>query len=169
MREAILLFLYWLAYGKMKSFFPPTVDILFFVYTRGILHLNSEKLILCKNIYIYRFQACFESIQAFLRVNCASYGTAVRKKQWPLHLNDAVSIFQSWQGGGVDSPGIIVTRPTGCPEEEVRAELYASARGRGGSREGGFHFFRSSLSASSRVSLKHGAAASTRDAVTPLR
>lgn len=59
-------------------------------------------------------------------------GTAVRKKQkqWLLYLNDAVSIFQWWQGG--QTSGIIVTRATGCPEEEVRAESCTRAfRARG--------------------------------------
>lgn len=30
-------------------------------------------------------------------------------------------------------------RPTGCPEEEVSAELYASIQGQGGARQGGSH------------------------------
>lgn len=59
------------------------------------------------------------------------------RKQWVLHLNDAVSIFQSWQGGL--SAGIIVKGPTGCPEEELRAELYASIQGQWGARQGGSH------------------------------
>lgn len=74
--------------------------------------------------------------------------SAVRK-QWPLYLNDAVSIFQSWQGG--QSSGIIVMRPTGCPEEEVSAELYSRIQGQGGARQGGLHRCVSSLSASSNL------------------
>lgn len=74
--------------------------------------------------------------------------------------------FSSDKGG--QTSGIIVTRATGCPEEEVRAELYARVQGQRGSRVGGFHFFPSSLSPSSRVSLHRGAASSTQDAVTLL-
>lgn len=54
------------------------------------------------------------------------------------------------------SSGIIVMRPTGCPEEEVRAELYASIQGQRGARQGGLHHCVSSLSVSSRVSLERG-------------
>lgn len=46
-------------------------------------------------------------ISGMLRVNlgisegklCQLWDGREEKKQWPLHLNDAVSIFQSWQGG----------------------------------------------------------------------
>lgn len=114
--------------------------------------LSHQKILHCVNTSILR----------------RKLGTAVRKKtkQWLLYLNDAVSIFQWWQGG--QTSGIIVTRATGCPEEEVRAELYASIQGQRGWRLGGFHFFPSSLSASSRVSLQRGVASSTQDAVTLL-
>lgn len=57
-------------------------------------------------------------------------GSEKKQKQWLLYLNDAVSIFQWWQGG--QTSGIIVTRATGCPEEEVRAESCTRAfRARG--------------------------------------
>lgn len=58
-----------------------------------------------------------------------------KKKQWLQYLNDADSIFQRWQsGGGGGASGIIVTRATGCPEEEVRAESYSSIQGQRGRR-----------------------------------
>ena len=58
---------------------------------------------------------------------------------------------------GGQSSGIIVMRSTGCPEEEVRAELYASIQGQGGARQGGSHRCVSSLSLSPRrVSLERG-------------
>lgn len=57
---------------------------------------------------------------------------------------------------GGQSSGIIVMRPTGCPEEEVSAELYASIQGQGGARQGSLHLGVSSLSVSSRVSLDRG-------------
>lgn len=101
----------------------------------------------------------------FLGAKCPSYDSAVRK-QWPLYSNDAVSIFQSWQGG--QTSGIIVLRPTGCPEEEVSAELYASIQGQGGAWQGGLNCCVSSLSVSSRVSLERGAASATQDAMTLL-
>lgn len=44
-------------------------------------------------------------------------------------------------------------RPTGCPEEEVSAELYASIQGQGGAQQGGSHHA-FSLSVSSRVCLE---------------
>lgn len=37
-------------------------------------------------------------------------------------------------------------RPTGCPEEEVSAELYASIQGQGGALQGGFKSSVSTLS-----------------------
>lgn len=101
----------------------------------------------------------------FSETNCHSYGSTVRK-QWALHSNDAVSIFQSWQGG--QSSGIIVMRPTGCPEEEVSAESYVSIQGRGGARQGSSHRA-SFLLLSSRVSLERRAASLTQDAMTFLR
>lgn len=83
----------------------------------------------------------YTHLRHFSRANCPSYGPAMRK-QWAQYLNDAVSIFQSWQGG--QSPGIIVMRPTGCPEEEVSAELYASIQGQGGALQGDSHWASSS-------------------------
>lgn len=56
--------------------------------------------------------------------------------------------FNRDKGG---SSGIIVMRPTGCPEEEVSAELYASIQGQGGARQGGLHHCVSSLLVSSRL------------------
>lgn len=84
----------------------------------------------------------------FSWANGLSCGSTVRK-QWALYLNDAVSIFQSRQRG--PSSGIIVMRPTGCPEEEIGAELYASIQGQRGARQGSSHCT-SALLVSSRVS-----------------
>lgn len=67
--------------------------------------------------------------------------------------------------GGGQSSGIIVMRPTGCPEEEVSAEFYVSIQGRGGARRGSSRRA-SFLLLSSRVSLERRAASLAQDAVT---
>lgn len=59
-------------------------------------------------------------------------------------------------------------RPTGCPEEEVSTELYASIQGQGGARQGGLHHCVSSLLVSSRASLECGVASPTQDAMVLL-
>lgn len=72
--------------------------------------------------------------------------------------------FKCDKGG--QSSGIIVVRPTGCPEEEVSAELYASIQGQGGAQQGGSHHCVPSLLVSSKkVSLERGVESPTQDAM----
>lgn len=138
----------WRHYFGLWNFDEPCTSFCFFIQW-----INCGKICrLINNNYLKKYVSCSpnvkpkfsensqtssESFKKFSGANCPSYDLTVRK-QWPLYLNDAVSIFQSWQGGG-QSPGIIVMRPTGCPEEEVSAELYTSIQGQGGARQGSLH------------------------------
>lgn len=54
-------------------------------------------------------------------------------------------------------------RPTGCPEEEVGAELYSSIKGQGGGLQRHSHHYISSLLVSKSVSLEHGVVSPVQD------
>lgn len=109
------------------------------------------------------YQTC--SLTHWRHFSCPIYNSAVRKP-WPLYLNDAVSILQLQQGG--QSSGIIVMRPTGCPEEEVSTELYSSIQGQGGALQGDSHHCISFLLVSKRVSLEHGVVSPAQNFMTCL-
>lgn len=113
-------------------------------------YIIQQKILCCVNLGILK-----RKLGTALRGKKKNNGSCIWMMQIPYFSGD--------KGGG-QTPGIIVTRATGCPEEEVRAELYASIQGQRGWRVGAFHLFPSTLS---RVSRQNAVASSPKDAVTP--